>query len=181
MHRFDEYMACEDTWYVRKYGDVLTGPIAYLCAEYGVHPSNPGYSGGLGVLAGDHAKSASDLGLPFMGTGLLYRRGYFRQHLDIDGTQQHHYPIVDVSRFPVRPVQAPSGGQLTVQVEFPRRTVDVAVWSFNVGARADTPDGYRHRLERSRGSPYHPHVVCAWTRNAVLPGTRLGYGIGAGH
>ena len=133
VRRFDTYMASEDTWYDREYNDVLTGPIAYLCAEYGVHTSNPGYSGGLGVLAGDHAKSASDLGLPFLGTGLLYRRGYFRQHLDIDGTQQHHYPIVDVSRLPVRPVMAPTGGHLKVPIEFPGRTVQVAVWSFNVG------------------------------------------------
>ena len=133
VHRFDAYMAAEDTWYDREYDNVLTGPIAYLCAEYGVHPSNPGYSGGLGVLAGDHAKSASDLGLPFFGAGLLYRRGYFRQLLDVDGTQQHHYPIVDVSRLPVRPVQSPTDGQLKIPIEFPGRTVQVAVWSFEVG------------------------------------------------
>lgn len=133
VRRFDAYLSSDDTWYDREYQDLLTGPITYLCAEYGVHTSNPGYSGGLGVLAGDHAKSASDLGLPFVGTGLLYRRGYFRQFLDTDGTQQHHYPIVDISRLPVRPVQSPAGGQLKVQLEFPGRTVQVGIWCFNVG------------------------------------------------
>ncbi len=131
--RFDEYMAADDTWFDRHHAGVLDGPIGYLCAEYGVHPSMPMYSGGLGVLAGDHAKSASDLGLPFVGVGLAYRRGYFRQHLDVDGTQQHHYPILDMNRLPVQRVQSPTGGQLTIQVEFPGRQVDVAVWSLGVG------------------------------------------------
>ena len=133
VRRFDGYVTGESAWFDSTYPDVLANPVAYLCAEFGVHSSMPMYSGGLGVLAGDHAKSASDLGVPFIGTGLLYRRGYFRQHLDVDGTQQHHYPILDMSRLPVRQVAAPSGGQLRVPVEFPGRTVDVAVWVMEVG------------------------------------------------
>jgi len=133
VRRFDAYMNSTNRWFDAAFPDDLENPIAYLCAEYGVHSSMPLYSGGLGVLAGDHAKSASDLGLPFIGTGLLYRRGYFRQHLDFDGTQQHHYPILDMSRLPVRQVAGPSGGQLKVHIEFPGRTVDVAVWSLEVG------------------------------------------------
>lgn len=133
VRRFDDYMSSTETWYDAEFGEVLTGSIAYLCAEFGVHASMPLYSGGLGVLAGDHAKSASDLGLPFVGVGLLYRRGYFRQHLDVDGTQQHYYPVLDTSRLPVRKVAAPGGGQLKVTIEFPGRTVDAAVWCLNVG------------------------------------------------
>jgi starch phosphorylase len=131
--RFDAYLDADSDWFDATYEDVLPNPVAYLCAEFGVHVSMPMYSGGLGVLAGDHAKSASDLGVPFVGTGLLYRRGYFRQHLDVDGTQQHYYPILDMSRLPVRRVAAPSGGQLRVRVEFPGRTVEVAVWCMEVG------------------------------------------------
>ncbi len=130
--RFDAYMEADDTWYDRHHGD-QAGTIAYLCAEYGVHSSMPIYSGGLGVLAGDHAKSASDLGLPFLGTGLMYRRGYFRQTIEAEGSQQHQYPILDLSRLPVRPVAAKTGGHLRVPIEFPGRTVWAAVWSMQVG------------------------------------------------
>lgn len=133
VRRFDAYMESSTGWFDREYPDVVSNPIAYLCAEYGVHSSMPLYSGGLGVLAGDHAKSASDLGLPFVGTGLLYRRGYFHQYLDVDGTQQHYYPVLDMSRLPVRPVASASGGQLKVQIEFPGRMVSVAVWCMEVG------------------------------------------------
>ena len=133
VRRFDAYMNAGEAWFDTTYPNVLDNPIAYLCAEHGVHSSMPLYSGGLGILAGDHAKSASDLGLPFVGTGLLYRRGYFRQHLDVDGTQQHYYPILDMSRLPVRRVAAGNGGQLRIPIEFPGRTVEVAVWSMQVG------------------------------------------------
>ena len=90
IRRFDEYMHSEDTWWKSTWPDAA-GPIAYLCAEYGVDNLLPTYSGGLGVLAGDHAKSASDLGVPLVATGVLYRRGYFRQEVDAVGDQQHTY------------------------------------------------------------------------------------------
>jgi len=79
IRRFDDYMETEDTWYQQEYPDSLPGGVAYLCTEFGLHHTLPFYSGGLGVLAGDHTKSASDLGLPFVGVGLLYRHGYFHQ------------------------------------------------------------------------------------------------------
>lgn len=129
---FDRYIASPTTWYSRS-GDELTGPIAYLCTEFGVNDAAPFYSGGLGILAGDHAKSASDLGLPFVAAGLLYRRGYFHQEIDLDGDQQHFYPTLDVRRLPVRPVAAPTGGQLKVTIPFPGREVYVAVWALEVG------------------------------------------------
>jgi starch phosphorylase len=132
LQEFDRYMSGRETWYDRS-GMELSGPVAYLCTEFGVHQSLPFYSGGLGILAGDHAKSASDLGIPFVGVGLLYRRGYFRQEVDLDGDQQHFYPTLDLRRLPVRPVASPVGGQLKVPIEFPGRVVHAAVWKLDVG------------------------------------------------
>ena len=132
--RFEQYVADDDTWWNRNHRDELAaGPIAYLCAEYGIHASLPIYSGGLGVLAGDHAKAASDLGIPFVGTGLMYRRGYFRQEIDATGDQQHMHPHLDLHQLAVRPVAGPSGGQLKVSVDFPGRQIHAAVWLIQVG------------------------------------------------
>ena len=112
---------------------VLPGPVAYFSMEFGLHESLGMYSGGLGVLAGDHCKAASDLGLPLFGVGLLYRSGYFRQTVDADGFQQHIYPDYDFARLPVRPVRAPEGGPLTVSVDLPGRVVKALVWVARVG------------------------------------------------
>lgn len=132
VRRFDDYLTTEDTWFRRK-ASSAKGPIAYLCTEYGVHNSLPLYSGGLGILAGDHLKTASDLGLPLVAVGLFYRRGYFRQEIDADGDQQHISPVLDPHRLPIRPVAAPTGGQLKVAVEVDGREVAVAVWRLGVG------------------------------------------------
>lgn len=113
--------------------ELLPGPVAYFSMEFGLHESLGMYSGGLGVLAGDHCKAASDLGLPLFGVGLLYRSGYFRQTVDIDGFQQHIYPDYDFARLPVQPVRAPSGGPLTVPVDLPGRVVHALVWVARVG------------------------------------------------
>jgi len=131
---FDQYMANgTDRWFQRRYGDALSGPIAYFCAEYGLHESLGIYSGGLGVLAGDHMKTASDMALPFLGVGLLYRKGYFRQSIDADGHQEHNYPDYDLSRLPLSRVQDQNGLPLTVTVELPDRDLVVAVWLAAVG------------------------------------------------
>ena len=90
----------------------LPGPIAYFCAEYGIHESMQIYSGGLGVLAGDHCKSASDAALPFIGLGLLYRRGYFRQQIDADGHQEHAQPDLDPGQLPLRRARGLDGAPL---------------------------------------------------------------------
>ncbi len=131
---FDRYMA-DGTghWFHQRYGDRLDGPIAYFCAEYGIHESLGIYSGGLGVLAGDHMKSASDMALPFVGVGLLYRKGYFRQSIDADGHQEHAYPDYDLSRLPLARVQDQNGLPLTVSIELPGRDLAVAVWLAQVG------------------------------------------------
>ncbi len=111
----------------------LPGPVAYFSMEFGLHESLGMYSGGLGVLAGDHCKAAADLGLPLFGVGLLYRSGYFRQTVDADGFQQHIYPDYDFARLPVQPVRAPTGGPLTVPVDLPGRVVHALVWVARVG------------------------------------------------
>ncbi len=131
---FDSYMANgADHWFQRRYGDSLPGPIAYFCAEYGFHESLGIYSGGLGVLAGDHMKTASDMALPVIGVGLLYRKGYFRQTIDADGHQEHDYPDYDLSRLPLSRVQDASGLPLTVTLELTGRDLSIAVWLAQVG------------------------------------------------
>ena len=110
-----------------------TDLIAYFCAEFGFHESLPIYSGGLGILAGDHCKGASDLRLPFIAVGLLYRQGYFQQTIDRDGQQHAHYTDNDFDDMPVGPVLAADGSDIRVGVEFPGRTVWAKVWQAKVG------------------------------------------------
>jgi glycogen phosphorylase len=128
----DDYRS-RPRWFHQQHGEALRGPVAYFSMEFGLHESLGVYSGGLGVLAGDHCKAASDLGLPLVGVSLLYRSGYFRQTVDADGFQQHIYPDYDFARLPVLPVEAPGGGVLTVPVDLPGRVVQAAVWKAQVG------------------------------------------------
>ena len=131
---FDRYM--EDGsghWFPREHGEQLDGPIGYFCAEYGLNEAVGIYSGGLGVLAGDHLKAASDMAIPFIGVGLFYRHGYFRQTIDADGHQEHAYPNLDPYGLPLRRVADGDGGPLRVGVELPGRTVWCAVWLAQVG------------------------------------------------
>ncbi|HZI63869.1 MAG TPA: alpha-glucan family phosphorylase, partial [Thermoanaerobaculia bacterium] len=130
---FESYMGDTGTWFARKFPFYEGGPIAYFSMEYGVHHSLALYSGGLGVLSGDHCKSASDLGLPFVAVGLLYRHGYFRQTVDADGRQQHTYPEYDFHRLPMRPAATHTGREVIVKVPFPGREVAVKVWVAQVG------------------------------------------------
>lgn len=134
LREFDEYMANgADHWFARTHGDRLVGPVGYFCAEYGFHESLGIYSGGLGVLAGDHMKTASDMALPLFGVGLLYRNGYFRQTIDADGHQEHAYPDYDPAQLPILRALDSSGEPLTVSVELPGRDLRVAVWVAQVG------------------------------------------------
>lgn len=132
---FDTYMnEKSDTWFRKKAGFQTENPIAYFCAEYGLHESFPGYSGGLGILAGDHCKAASDMDLPFLAVGLMYRNGYFRQLIDPDGRQEHNYPEFYHADLPLYRVQE-SGREtdLFVDVEIGDRKVSCAVWLAQVG------------------------------------------------
>lgn len=123
----------DETWFDRAGAAAAAGPIAYFCMEYGLHQALPLYSGGLGVLAGDHLKSASDLGLPLVGVGLLYRHGYFSQSIDADGRQQHSYPEHDFSRLPILRAAGPTGRGVVVTVPFPDREIQAQVWIAQVG------------------------------------------------
>ncbi|MHB1358970.1 MAG: alpha-glucan family phosphorylase [Rhodocyclaceae bacterium] len=109
------------------------GLIAYFCAEFGFHESLPIYSGGLGILAGDHCKTASDLNLPFVGVGLLYRQGYFKQTIDGEGRQHAQNTAADFDDLPVAPVLRADGSDLKVGIHMPGRVVHVKVWSTRVG------------------------------------------------
>ncbi len=126
--KFKKYME-GDRWYTGKSENV----IAYFSMEYGLDISLPTYSGGLGVLSGDHMKTASDLGLPLVGVGLLYTQGYFRQYLGIDGFQQEMYPDYDWFTMPVRLVQDDKGAPIKVYVQFHDALVGVQVWEAKVG------------------------------------------------
>jgi starch phosphorylase len=107
--------------------------VAYFSAEYGLTECLPIYSGGLGILSGDHLKSSSDLDLPLVGVGLLYQEGYFRQLLNPDGWQQERYPVNDFYSLPVTPVQTPDGKELKVFVDLPSGRVAIQIWQMNVG------------------------------------------------
>ena len=130
---YDLYMRDDQTWFARTFPDHTQDTIAYFSAEFGIHESLPIYSGGLGILSGDHCKEASDLGLPFVGVGFLYPQGYFRQFINQDGVQEALYERLNFSELPAVLVRAPSGGELRVNVELPGRTVQVKVWRFQVG------------------------------------------------
>lgn len=122
------------SWFDKIYArDGVSPVIAYFSAEFGVHESLPIYSGGLGILAGDHLKSASDLGVPLVGIGLLYQKGYFRQYLNTDGWQQEHYIDNDFHNMPVTMVRKESGHPLTVNIPFPGRTVTAQIWKAMIG------------------------------------------------
>jgi starch phosphorylase len=129
---FDHYMEAS-TWYGETYGEASPCRVAYFSAEFGLHDSVPIYSGGLGVLAGDHLKSASDLGLPMVGVGLMYREGYFRQYLNVDGWQQERYPENDFFNLPLLPETRADGTPLIIGVPFPGREVQARVWRIQVG------------------------------------------------
>src|SRR5262249_22519563 len=107
--------------------------MAYFSAEFGLHESVPIYSGGLGILAGDHLKSAAALGRPLVGVGLMYREGYFRQYLNVDGWQQERYPENDFFNLPLIAETKADGTPLLVTVPLPGREVSIRVWKINVG------------------------------------------------
>src|SRR5262245_1329169 len=107
--------------------------VAYFCAEFGVHESLPIYSGGLGILAGDHCKAASDFQLPFVAVGLLYRQGYFVQTIDGEGKQRAAYSDSDFDDMPIEPVTREGGAGLAVEIQFPGRRIVAKVWRARVG------------------------------------------------
>lgn len=133
IRQFNEYLGEKQTWYRRQRGAEAQECYAYFSAEFGLTDCLPIYSGGLGVLAGDHLKSASDLGLPLVGVGLLYQKGYFAQYLNPEGWQQERYPINDFHNMPLHLERQADGSELRIQVNYPGRVVYVRVWRIQVG------------------------------------------------
>lgn len=136
LEQFDEYMDSRKAWFRRSYGQADGLSVAYFSMEFGISESLPNYSGGLGILAGDHLKSASDLGIPLVGVGLLYQEGYFRQYLNADGWQGESYPDNDFYTMPTSIATKPDGSPVVVQVEYPGRVARAQLWRVQVGRLA---------------------------------------------
>ena len=130
---FDDYVNAKDTWYTNTYGKKDKPVMAYFSMEFGLTECLQNYSGGLGVLSGDHLKSASDLGLPLVGVGLLYQEGYFRQYLNADGYQQESYPINDYANLPVTLQVNEDGEPIKISVPMPGRDLFAQIWKVQVG------------------------------------------------
>ena len=131
--RFDAYLKAPDTWWTDHHRGALPGGIAYFSAEFGLHEGLPIYSGGLGVLAGDHLKSASDLGIPLVAVGLCYHEGYFRQRVDDEGRQHEHYDRRRPRRLGLSRARGAGGQPLEVYIPLFDRTVRCEVWLARVG------------------------------------------------
>ena len=129
-----DYLEQKNTWGSHYVRSLRVNPVAYFSAEFGLHGSLPIYSGGLGVLAGDHLKAASDLDVPLVGVGMLYAQGYFRQSLDQDGWQQEHYSDIELAQLPIEPALNTEGEPLRVVVEAaPNERIHIGVWMARVG------------------------------------------------
>ncbi|HWC90609.1 MAG TPA: alpha-glucan family phosphorylase, partial [Pirellulales bacterium] len=131
--RLKEYLASNQTWATTHSGVLGSKPVAYFSAEFGIHESVPIYSGGLGVLSGDHVKSASDLGIPFVAVGLFYDQGYFKQHLDGDGYQTEEYLDTKKENVPMIPAVGIDGKSITVTIETRTGKLLAKVWLMQVG------------------------------------------------
>ncbi|MEO6447158.1 MAG: alpha-glucan family phosphorylase [Gemmatimonadaceae bacterium] len=133
MKEYYRVQSFDDTWFSDKHADLRDKRVAYFCAEFGLHASVPIYSGGLGVLAGDHCKSSSDLGIPLVGVGLYYTRGYFDQKLRLDGWQEDSDEQFDVANTPLTQVLGPSGESYLTKVCTFGRDIYVSAWRMMVG------------------------------------------------
>ena len=131
--RLQEYLHADRTWGTRHAGVLRPRPVAYFSAEFGIHESLPVYSGGLGVLAGDHIKSASDLGIPLVGIGLFYGQGYFRQRLDRNGWQQEEYLETDVTQLPLEAAIGKNGRPVEIEIATRKGSIHAKVWRVAVG------------------------------------------------
>jgi starch phosphorylase len=133
LEHFHDYVNSRSTWFQKTYDGTERQPMAYFSAEFGVTECMQIYSGGLGLLAGDHLRSASDLGVPVVGVGLLYQQGYFRQYLNADGWQQERYPDNDFYTLPLHLEHRADGSTVTVSVDYPGRVVHARVWRSQLG------------------------------------------------
>lgn len=130
---FDDYMNEKRPWFAQAHPELQGQTIAYFSMEFGLHESLPIYSGGLGILSGDHCKEASDLGLPLVGVGFLYPQGYFSQRLNADGIQEASYNKLHFSEVSATPAVGPDGAEVVISVDLPGRKVYAKVWKLQVG------------------------------------------------
>jgi len=133
LRAFDAATRGGDTWWRAQHGTLAGFQLAFFSAEYGLHNSLPLYAGGLGVLAGDITKEASDLGIPLVGIGFMYPQGYFRQHVNADGRQEEVYEQIDRERVPVAPARAQDGTPIRIALALPDRMLHVAAWQVRIG------------------------------------------------
>ena len=128
MSTFDAELSDSDTWFATNYPSLLKNPIAYFSMEYAIHNSLPIYAGGLGILAGDICKEASDLGLPMVAIGFMYPQGYFHQHISADGWQQEIYQQLDFEEVPINRVLSPKGENIVAEVKLGDVVLAIGVW-----------------------------------------------------
>mgnify|MGYP000848872734 CR=1 FL=1 len=135
LDQFDRYLAADDTWYNKTYPDLRDKSIAYFSFEFGLHESLPVYAGGLGVLSGDHLKESSDLGIPLVGIGFIYRQGYFKQHITEDGWQNTGNYTLPLDELPLIPLLDENKAPVLISVQLPERKVYARIWELHVGRR----------------------------------------------
>ncbi len=133
MADFDAYMGSSDTWYTRSYPGMKDKSIAYLSFEFGLHESIPAYAGGLGILAGDHLKESSDMGLPLNAIGFIYNQGYFVQKISEDGWQETSNFYLDFNKLPIIPLYYEDGRKVMISVSLPGRDIYARIWKIQVG------------------------------------------------
>ncbi len=133
MAAFDADVLAQETWFASKYHNILPGPVAYFSMEFAIHNSVPIYAGGLGILAGDICKEASDLGLPMVGVGFMYPQGYFHQRISADGWQEEIYRQLDFSEAPITPEFSSRWNRTIAEVQLDNRSVHIGVWQMQVG------------------------------------------------
>ena len=132
-NNFESYMESKNTWFNKNYPENKSDLIAYFSAEYGLDEILPIYSGGLGMLSGDHLKSASDLGIPLVAVGLLYKNGYFHQKINAAGGQESEYYDIELENLPIIPVKKETGEDLIISVKMPNGRLYLKVWKIQVG------------------------------------------------
>ena len=133
LDNFNNYMQSKNTWFNKNYPNNQEDVIAYFSAEFGLDETVPIYSGGLGILAGDHLKSSSDLGIPLVAIGLLYKHGYFKQNIDKNGNQQTIFTNIDFDNLPIKPLKRKTGEDFIINIKWPKGTLYIKPWKVNVG------------------------------------------------
>ena len=131
--KFDAYLTDSNTWFHQTYPDLTKKTIAYFSFEFGIHESLPVYAGGLGILSGDHLKEASDLGLPVVGVGFVYDKGYFVQELTEDGWQETRNYLIDFEMLPLIALLGEDRKPLTISIDLPGRPIYARIWELQVG------------------------------------------------